>query len=91
MRKTNLNIKRVKFFKRFIVAFLIGQMIFLCLFIQVSYQAKPIDIQDCINARIVVEKKKPDENSPLAELDVVFLRTVSNTIFRIPVALESIR
>ena len=56
MRKTNRNIKRVKFFKRFIPIFLIGHAVIFFLF-SCILAGKPVDISNCKNERIVVEDK----------------------------------
>ena len=57
MRKTNRNIKRVKFFKRFVPIFVIGHVVILFAFLCIL-ESKPVDISNCKNERIVVEDKE---------------------------------
>lgn len=58
MRKTNVNIKRIKFVKRMLIKFILGQIVILLVFVLLFQESKPIDINSCTNTRIIVEDKE---------------------------------
>ncbi len=54
MRKTNSNIKRVKFFKRIAIV----QLVIIAIFLFLFCMSRPVDIDDCAQETITVEDKQ---------------------------------
>ncbi len=55
MRKTNLNIKRAKFFRQMVTSFLIGQIAIALLSFLGINQSKPVDEDECKEVMIIVD------------------------------------
>ncbi len=63
MRKTNLNLKRVKFAKDILKFFIIGQLLILVFGITAFRKSKPTNLSDCTQITITVDKIYTDLTS----------------------------